>query len=192
MTQPDPFDQKPLDRFLQRWRIRIALKWIPRPVKLLDIGAFRGELFEAIGNDLEKGLGLEPVQLEPEVRGSNFRIISDTFQNATPTEGQWDAITMLAVLEHIPIEEHSALRHFCRQELRPGGRIIITVPSRAVDFILWILVRLRLIKGQSLEQHHGFKPADTLKIFDKPDFTLIKRGQFQLGLNNLFVFEKLK
>ena len=42
----------------------------------------------------------------------------------------------------------------------------------------------------SLEQHYGFKPADTPGIFAPARFRLIARESFQLGLNHLFVFER--
>jgi hypothetical protein len=74
--------------------------------------------------------------------------------------------------------------------LKPKGRVIVTVPSPQVDYILEILLKLKLIDGMSLEEHYGFKPSDTEIIFSK-GFKLIKKKKFQLGLNNLYVFEKV-
>ncbi|MEE2664435.1 MAG: hypothetical protein VX681_10000 [Myxococcota bacterium] len=67
---------------------------------------------------------------------------------------------------------------------------MITTPAPAVDLILDVLTFLRLIDGMSLEQHYGFKPADTPGIFAPTRFRLIARESFQLGLNHLFVFER--
>jgi len=50
---------------------------------------------------------------------------------------------------------------------------------------------LRLIHGMSLEEHYGFKPEHTEQIFSVPQFKLLHKSTFQLGLNNLFVFEKI-
>ena len=74
--------------------------------------------------------------------------------------------------------------------LKPGGRIVITVPSPRVDDILHLLIRLHLIAGMSAHEHYGFKPAHTLGVFAAPRFRVLKKARFQLGLNNLFVFEK--
>jgi hypothetical protein len=43
----------------------------------------------------------------------------------------------------------------------------------------------------SMHEHYGFDPVDTLRIFSAPRFSLVGHRRFQLGLNNLFVFEKL-
>jgi hypothetical protein len=74
--------------------------------------------------------------------------------------------------------------------LKPGGRIVITVPSPRVDAILHVLLKLRLIDGISAHEHYGFEPGLTPQVFPAPRFRLVRRQTFQLGLNNLFVFEK--
>jgi hypothetical protein len=99
---------------------------------------------------------------------------------------------MLAVLEHIPTAAQPALADACHELLSPGGRVIITVPAKAVDHILAVLRWLRLIDGMSLEEHYGFEPADTGRIFAAPGFRMIHCSKFQLGLNHLFVFERMK
>jgi SAM-dependent methyltransferase len=109
----------------------------------------------------------------------------------SPPDAEWDVVTMLAVLEHIPPAEQIRIAAACARLLRPGGRVIITVPSPAVDHILAVLRRLRLIEGMSLEQHYGFAPADTVRIFAPPAFRLHRRETFQLGLNHLFIFERV-
>jgi hypothetical protein len=43
----------------------------------------------------------------------------------------------------------------------------------------------------SLEEHYGFEPADTKRIFAAPHFRLLHGSRFQGGLNHLFVFERL-
>lgn len=95
---------------------------------------------------------------------------------------------MLAVLEHIPARE--ALARECARVLRPGGRVVITVPKPAVDRILAVLLSLRLIHGMSLEQHEGYDVRRTSPIFEAAGLRLLRRRTFQLGLNCLFVFEK--
>jgi predicted SAM-dependent methyltransferase len=97
----------------------------------------------------------------------------------------------LAVLEHIPTAQQSQLALNCHNYLLPKGRLIITVPSPQVDQILEILLKLKLIEGMSLEEHYGYKPEDTERIFAAPLFSLLHKEKFQLGLNNLFVFEKI-
>jgi 2-polyprenyl-3-methyl-5-hydroxy-6-metoxy-1,4-benzoquinol methylase len=118
-------------------------------------------------------------------------MIRGYFPQDLPAEaGPFDAIVMLAVLEHFPAAQYQPLAEGCARLLKPGGRLIITVPSPAVDAILAVLVKLRLVHGMSLEEHHGYDVSETPKIFPAPKFRLVERSTFQLGLNNLYVFER--
>jgi SAM-dependent methyltransferase len=96
---------------------------------------------------------------------------------------------MLATFEHIP--ETAALARECARVLRPGGVVVITVPSPRVDAIVETLVRLRLADGMSLDEHHGYNPSETPALFDAAGCALVHRQRFQLGLNYLFVFRKM-
>ncbi|HEY0863210.1 MAG TPA: methyltransferase domain-containing protein [Lacunisphaera sp.] len=180
---------KALDRFIQRWRMRQAMRFIPAAARVIDVGAHEGELFAALGDRLDRGFGIEPLRKDT-LSAANFTIAPGFFPAVRPAEGGWDAVTMLAVLEHVPTKEQPALAAACHALLKPGGRVIITVPAKAVDHILAVLRFLRLIDGMSLEEHYGFEPADTPRIFAAPQFRLLHRSRFQGGLNHLFVFER--
>jgi hypothetical protein len=43
----------------------------------------------------------------------------------------------------------------------------------------------------SLEQHHGFDPEVLPGEFARHRFSLLVWKKFQLGLNNLFVYERM-
>jgi hypothetical protein len=179
-----------VDRLLQQWRMKVGLRWLEGDVRVIDVGAHEGELFDALGERLRFGFGIEPLCLSA-LEAARFRIEPGLFPAMRPREKEWDAITMFAVLEHIPRTEHVALADACFDLLRVGGRVVITVPSKAVDHILWMLRSLRIIEGMSLEQHFGFEVTETLTIFSPPRFRLLRHRRFQLGLNHLFVFEKV-
>jgi len=66
----------------------------------------------------------------------------------------------------------------------------VTVPSLLVDPIVGLLARVKLVDGMSLDEHHGFAPADTRGIFRRHGFRLEHAAEFQLGLNHLFVFAR--
>jgi SAM-dependent methyltransferase len=180
---------KPLDRFLQRWRLRRARPFVPAGSRVFDVGCADGELFTAWRGHIAGGMGVDP-NLNQEVVGDGFRLLPGRFPAEVPQGEQFDVITMLAVLEHLSEAETAALPGACAALLTPSGRVVITVPSPRVDDILAVLLRLRLVAGQSLHEHHGFDPHDALTVFKPPVFGLVARRTFQLGLNNLFVFEK--
>ena len=176
------------DRLLQRWRIRVAQRWVPAGAKVLDIGCYQGEFFRYMGPRLGWGVGLDP--LTQDTTTPSYRLLAQPFNEPLPFSDQsFDAVVLLATLEHI-IEKEPLVRE-CYRLLRRGGRVIITVPSPLVDDIIHFLVKLRLADGMSLEQHHGFKPIDTVPLFTTHNFAVEHHNRFQLGMNYMFVFKRL-
>jgi SAM-dependent methyltransferase len=175
------------DRILQNWRIRMAAGWIPQGAAVLDIGCFQGELFEFLGSRISRGVGLDPLAVARQT--GTYELIPLPFTDPLPYgSASFDAVVMLASLEHIV--DKPPLAKECFRLLRPGGRVIVTVPAPLVDRIVDLLVRLRLVDGMSLEQHHGFLPESVPSVFLPFGFRLEKHRRFQLGLNHLFVFRK--
>ena len=181
---------KLVDRLLRGARIRKARKYVRQGDVLLDVGCDDGELFRQLGDRMSWGFGIEPT-LKDRVSARNYELAQGVFPSDVPATTEIDTITMLAVLEHIPVGRHPAVADTCAALLRPGGRVIITVPSPRVDDILHVLIRLHVIAGMAAHEHYGFLPADTLTVFRPPRFRLLVRKTFQLGLNNLFVFERV-
>jgi 2-polyprenyl-3-methyl-5-hydroxy-6-metoxy-1,4-benzoquinol methylase len=176
-----------LDRFLQRWRIMKALPQVRTGDRLLDVGCFDGVLLSRAAGRVSEAIGIDPLA-EPVQRG-NIRILRGCIPGGRLFEpARFDCITLLAVLEHVP--EPEKLARECFDLLAPGGRVIITVPRPAVDYVLAALRAIRLVDGMSLEEHHGYDVAKTPEIFGQAGFQLLAHRSFQLGLNCLFVFEK--
>ncbi len=177
---------KPGDSVLQSWRIAVATPYIPRAAHVLDIGCGDGALFRALEGRIASGVGVDVTSV-PRDRGS-FRFIQGRAPEALPDHDRYDAITLLAVLEHIPPDAQRGLAAACRTLMRARGRVVCTVPSPNVDSLIHIGQRLGVLDGIEAREHHGFVPADTLPLFTNVGFVLLRTRRFQLGLNNLFVF----
>lgn len=180
---------KSLDRYLRDARIARTRPHVRNGDVVLDVGCADGEMFRQWRGFIGHGIGVDPLLKERRVT-DDYELSPGHFPEAVPAGVSCDVITMLAVLEHIPPTEQTRLADACDVLLKPGGRIVITVPSPRVDDILHVLCSLRLIDGMSVHEHYGFRPEDTPGIFPPPRYRLIERQKFQLGLNNLFVFEK--
>jgi hypothetical protein len=176
-----------VDRFVQRLRIKHVEPFIDPSDTVLDIGTADGALFTVLPY-LKNGMGIDP-EAKPDPL-KNASLIRGFFPQALPDGQQFDVITMLAVLEHIPAEAQRQMARDCFSRLRASGRLIITVPSPRVDDILKVMKAMRLIHGMSLEQHYGYDITQTPDLFCSAGFTLLKASKFQFGLNNLFLFEK--
>jgi SAM-dependent methyltransferase len=163
----------------------MAKPWIPHGSRVLDIGCHQGEFFDYLGDWILYGVGIDP--LAPIRTTSRYQLLPQWFSGRLDVlGGSFDAITLLATLEHIP--EKGGLIRECFRLLRPGGRVILTVPSPHVDAVVAWLRVMRLADGMSIEQHHDFRPIETLQLFLRNQFVLEKHERFQMGLNNLFVF----
>jgi 2-polyprenyl-3-methyl-5-hydroxy-6-metoxy-1,4-benzoquinol methylase len=180
---------KPLDRWLRRWRLAKAAAAIPKGTRVLDVGCGDGALFRLLGDRISFGLGIDPALISGAESGRT-RLIAGAFPEAMPKAGPFDVITLLAVLEHVPREQQDSFLHACAGRLAPGGLLVITVPSPQVDALLRGLKALRLVEGIALEQHYGFRPETTPTLCAAHGLRLLQHRRFQLGLNNLFVFQK--
>jgi 2-polyprenyl-3-methyl-5-hydroxy-6-metoxy-1,4-benzoquinol methylase len=188
LLTPAPRTMRALDRFIQLLRIRKAAQWIRPDSRVLDIGCFDSSLFDYLGAELKEGIGLDPL-LEKPIVGPTWRLMKGRLPGAQDLEGPFDAITLLAVLEHIPEPDLVPFTREIRRLLGASGRLIVTVPEPAVDRILAGLRRLHLIDGMSLEEHHGFESGRTRELFEGAGLQLVTHRRFQFGLNNLYVFE---
>src|SRR5438876_10994045 len=179
-----------VDRAIQHWRIAKARPFIAPTARILDIRSADGALFRQLKTAGEGSMGIDPTLTENTQIGC-VRLIAGRFPKDMPPAKPFDVMTMLAALEHFPPSEYDELRQGCVRFLKPGGFLIVTVPSAFTDRILTALKFFRVINGMSLAEHYGYEVKQTATIFPVGNFRLVKRKKFQLGLNNLFVFERL-
>ena len=181
---------KVLDSFLRAWRTRIALKAAPKIMQaVLDIGCGDGYLLQCLNVSRREGVDpmLDSDRTEPGLRLCRGFFPADLAKLSLV--GPYDAIFSLAVFEHLAEADLHNARAALPGLLKPGGRLIVTVPHPFVDRILDALMFFRLIDGQAVHEHHGLDPG-RLSELASDQIRLISRSTFQLGLNNLFVFER--
>jgi hypothetical protein len=177
-----------LDRLLQRWRVRMALRELRGVKRILDIGTHDGMLFRLTG---ASGVGIDPELVKgPDLPGVTF--VPGFFPGDMPSQPEvtFEAAAALAVVEHVPESELATWAKVLAELLVKNGILVITVPAPTVDKILHVLMGLHLIAGIEAHQHHGFRPQDLETIFTAPSWRRRKHRRFQLGLNHLYVFER--
>jgi 2-polyprenyl-3-methyl-5-hydroxy-6-metoxy-1,4-benzoquinol methylase len=182
---------KPLDKFLQSWRIKQVKPFIPEGSRVLDIGCAYGALYRMLKSQIAEYVGIDPV-LSESVDEGKFKLIVNWFPGGLPERSSYDVITMLAVIEHIPEEVQREVAIACVRYLKQNGFLILTTPSPIVDKLLDVMVDLRIVDGMSLEEHHAFNARQVPIIFAFDNLKLVMYKRFQLGLNNLFVFQKIE
>lgn len=182
---------KKLDRILQNWRIRKAAHFLKPSSYVLDIGTADGALFKNLHH--LRGVGIDLNSL-PAKFPENARFLQGKFPQVLASlpkeQRKFDAVVLLAVMEHIPLSEQRAPVQGIHKHLKKGGLAILTIPSPLVDYIIGILKFFRLLDGMEDGQHYGFKPQQAIPLFELNGFKLHRHRRFQLGLNHLFVFTK--
>lgn len=156
---------------------------IPAGGRLLDIGCADGALIRATAGRVRDAAGIDPDA--PAGPG----LVRGRFPDDLRDRGPYDVIAALAVFEHVPDKDRPAFAEACRALLRPGGRVVMTVPAPFVDRIIDVLRTLRLVEGMDIESHHGYRPEETQSFFGRAGLRLVTHERFEMGLNHLFVFE---
>jgi 2-polyprenyl-3-methyl-5-hydroxy-6-metoxy-1,4-benzoquinol methylase len=104
-------------------------------------------------------------------------------------DGEFDCITILAVLEHLEYPKEIIAE--CYRILKPRGRIIVTVPSNYSKPILLALAGLGLISREEVYSHrHYFSKRELEKLLSEVHFIKKSARFYNLFMNLLLVFEK--
>jgi SAM-dependent methyltransferase len=175
------------DGILQNWSTRVVRSWIPIGARVLDIGCHHGEFLRSLGDSIGPSVGLDPRAVAE--TNARFCLVPEEFREPAPfPDASFDIVVLLATLGQI--REKEALARECYRLLRPGGRVIVTVPSRWMGSILMLLGRFGLVDGRMVTVPHRYDPRTCPPLFVQHHFALEMWRRFQLGLNHLFVFRK--
>lgn len=180
-----------LEGFLARKRAAMALRLlegVPRHGRLLDVGCGSQPLFlRRCG--FRECYGLDQVVPPDGVTMPNGRLLRHEVGGDLPLpfpDAHFDAVTMLAVFEHIPVPALEPLLTDVRRVLRVGGVLVITTPAAWTDPILRALAALRLVSREEVEEHQGAYGHDQIRDylvaagFRSSD---LRFGAFELGMN---------
>jgi 2-polyprenyl-3-methyl-5-hydroxy-6-metoxy-1,4-benzoquinol methylase len=183
----EAFPRTPVDRFLESLRFAKAKPHIPQGACLLDIGAGDGAFLSYLNGHIHSAVGIE-ANLMQSVEFKDYRLVKGDFPKDFSDNRTFDVITMLATVEHIPMDVLPKVADACWEHLKPGGQIVITVPHPRMDGLLTLLKTLRIVEGFSMHQHYGFDPECLPDIFNR--WQLVQRKRWGFGCNNLFLFGK--
>ena len=180
-----------LDDKLRDLRIAKAISLVPSGARVLDVGCRDGHTLALLGDRLGEGVGIDP-ELPDVPDRPRIRLVKGWFPADLPADvGAFDAIIMLAIFEHIPPDEQPKFIQTCWEHLAPGGTAIMTIPSKQVDVILDVLMKIKLVKDDSVHQHYGFDARHmTVPLWEAGGFETVVHRPFQFGLNNLFQFRR--
>ena len=101
-------------------------------------------------------------------------------------DASFDAVTMLATLEHLQPEQIADLMRDVHRVLKPGGRFIFTTPHLIGSPVLWVMTILGMVSKEEIEEHHTlFTKSRLLSLMTESGFhrSKVHVHSFQCGLN---------
>jgi SAM-dependent methyltransferase len=179
-----------IDRFIAKKRFRAAYPHIRNDSRVCDLGCgLEAAFLDYAADRITFGAGVDD-QVNECVDGRWQRLRADLRSPLPFPGGHFDHVVMLAVLEHLT-EPEPVLRE-AHRVLAPGGSLIMTWPGSAVDPILGVMRKLRLISEEmESDEHQKRIPVGTLqRMLARIGFQKFLHKRFEFGLNNLLVTTK--
>jgi ubiquinone/menaquinone biosynthesis C-methylase UbiE len=176
-----------IDHFIARMRFRAAYPHVRPGSRVCDLGCgLEAAFLEYAADRIADGVGVDD-QVEDGVRGRWQRLKGDLRKPLPLQDGAFDHVVMLAVLEHLT-EPEKVFREAFRI-LGPGGSLIMTWPSAAVDPILRVLHGLHFVSDEmESDEHQKRIPVTVLEqMLRQIGFAKFFHRTFEFGLNNLMV-----
>ncbi len=101
-------------------------------------------------------------------------------------EGFFNAVTMLAVVEHLRPASTVQLFDEAYRVLAPGGRFVLTTPAAWSNGLLHLMARLGLVSKEEIHEHVCVYSLPLLgQLLVRAGFTMdkVQLGYFEFGLN---------
>jgi 2-polyprenyl-3-methyl-5-hydroxy-6-metoxy-1,4-benzoquinol methylase len=175
------------DLIIRDLRLKQVIRFIPDNCTMLDIGCGDGYLFRLLGDRLKWGVGVD--KDVPVVRSANYQLLAGSFpDDFTDLQPGFEVIVMAAVMEHLPLANIPLVLSRCHQLLNPGGRLILTIPSRLAELILTWMLKIGIIAGMDLDAHTGLRWDALNRLCNPIEFDLMVHRRFEFGLNHLIVY----
>ena len=181
-----------LEPILADFRAQRANKLIPsalRDGRILDIGCGSYPYFLAHTSFAEK-FAIDqiplPQQTAAELRIESFTLDLEIKPRLPFQDNFFEAVTLLAVVEHLDPAHMAALFKEIYRVIKPSGQVILTTPAAWSDGLLKFMARINLVSAEEIHEHAY---AYTLPLlgwyFGQAGFEMTKTqfGYFEFMLN---------
>ena len=186
-----------LESFLAKQRAKKVgglIEGLSRRERLLDIGCGSFPYFLTI-TDFKEKYGIDPsvnkdLTLDKSI---NLLTVDVGGKNLPFKDNFFDAVTMLAVFEHIDNEKLQNVIADIKRVLNNDGILIITTPAPWADKLLHFMAKFGLISSEEIHEHkHNHPRAKIEDIINKAGFkkSNIESGFFEFHMNMWFVAKK--
>ena len=182
-----------LDEFIANWRLSKVKKYVSQGDRVLDFGCgYQAYLLRNIKNVISEGVGID-TDIEGDKREGNITLLHQNVGSKLPFQDEYfDKIFLLAVYEHIPLDSTIPLLLDFKRILKPGGKIIMTIPTpKGKPILEFMAFKLKVISEVQIEDHvKYYAKEDVAQDADIAGLDLVYHEYFQFGWNSLQVLQK--
>jgi SAM-dependent methyltransferase len=182
-----------LTRRVQRARLAVALPHVPPGARLLDVGCGLTDLparFPSyVGCDRNPVVLSEMRRRHPAASFASWDVDVDEPPPEVLAGAPYDAILMLAILEHLPSPSRALAR--AAALLAPGGRLVATTPHPLGRLPLEAGARIGLLSRHADEEHETLLDRAALeRAAGSAELEVTAYARFLGGLNQLTVLTR--
>jgi SAM-dependent methyltransferase len=148
-----------LEPMLADLRAQRANKLIPPPLRdgrILDVGCGSFPYFLAHTSFKEK-FAIDQIPLSSntasELKIESFTLDLEIEPHLPFEDNFFEAVTLLAVVEHLDPALMAKLFKEVYRVLKPGGMVILTTPAAWSDSLLKFMARLSLVSAEEIQEH---------------------------------------
>ncbi len=161
--------------------------------RILDIGCGYYPFFLHQINFKEKH-GIDPSVNKKIVDDKKINLHKVDITKSSPFKDEYfNAVTMLAVFEHVDDSKLPDVLSDVNRILKKGGRFVVTTPAPWADRLLHTMARSHLISSEEIHEHkhhHSMNKIKKMIIGAGFKESNVKSGFFELGMNMWFVAKK--
>ena len=183
----------PIEHLVAFCRYKKILKYVRNEIALLDVGCgFNGDLLYYLSNKIKSGFGLD-LSVNSEKNGNKIKLITWDLNSKTfPELPLFDAVTCLAVAEHVD-NPHDLIKNIY-DSLKNDGVLLLTAPTwKAKPVVEFAAFKFKIISKEEIIDHKRyFNKEEIVSLCRNAGFNDIEHSYFQFGLNNLVVARKNK
>jgi SAM-dependent methyltransferase len=148
-----------LEPLLADLRAQQANKLIPlslRDGRILDVGCGSYPYFLAHTSFKEK-FAIDQIPLSSntasELKIESFTLDLEVEPNLPFEDGFFEAVTLLAVVEHLDPALMAELFREVYRVLKPGGMVVLTTPAAWSDSLLKFMAQISLVSAEEIQEH---------------------------------------
>lgn len=175
---------------MRLWKVK---PFVGRDETVLDFGCgFQSYLLHHIRGQIKEGIGVDYDANESASSG-NVKLMKYHYKGRFPFEDKkFDKVFMLAVFEHIPLEQTVPLLIELKRILKDDGRILLTIPTpKGKPIMEFLAFKLGIISKDEIADHKKYYAKEDIQAEAvKAGLVLEYHSYFQFGWNSLQVLKK--